>query len=63
MRLRHTVRKREVWYTLQHENDAKTTLVPVATYPRYVDALADGKLIDTPGWHHKISRHSNPFYA
>jgi hypothetical protein len=58
------IRRREVLYVLELEDDLKTTRRPVAAYPRYIDALADGKELESAhrGWHRKITRHSLPFY-
>ena len=55
------VRRHHVFYTLERENDAKTTRVPVATYPRYVEAFKDGLTFhDKDAEHMVITRHSLP---
>ena len=54
------VRKHEVFWTLEHQNDAKTITIPVATYARFTEAFKDGQALEGNGWHPRYTRHSLP---
>ena len=54
------VRKHEVFWTLEHQNDAKTITLPVATYARFTEAFKDGQHLEGNGWHPRYTRHSLP---
>jgi len=55
-------RKRIVWYLLSKERNDKSQCIPVASYPTYVEALKAGEPLNDGLWHHKIKRHSMPYY-